>query len=150
MKRFKPIFLRILKDIKSIWPGVLAFAIYYLITHLLFHASCPLLLLCGLPCPGCGLLRCITLILTFKFANAWWLNPVIYAWVIWFIAFCITRYILNIRPKWLKALLGLVILITLGRYIYGMINWYPNRVPYTFRHNNLLSLLKRHAISSLQ
>ena len=48
---------RIGRDIRQYkWAGA-AFLIYYIVVKAVFHAFCPLLILTGLPCPGCGTVR---------------------------------------------------------------------------------------------
>lgn len=62
-------------DIRALLPAILALAWYWLVTHLLFDRFCPMQILLGLPCPGCGMTRAFMLVLTGRFAAAWSLQP---------------------------------------------------------------------------
>ena len=48
---------RLWKDIKGFVPVAALFGIYYLVSHRLYDAFCPLLIVTGIPCAGCGLTR---------------------------------------------------------------------------------------------
>ena len=49
---------------------------------LLFDRLCILSIVTGLPCPGCGMSRALTLLLKGDFAGAWNMNPGIYGFII--------------------------------------------------------------------
>ena len=52
------------KDIHALLPAIAALAVYWTVTHLLFDRFCPMQILLGLPCPGCGMTRALGLVLT--------------------------------------------------------------------------------------
>ena len=131
---------RIWADLKKFWVGIVIYIIYYILTISLFHSSCPMLLTTGLPCPGCGMLRALFSIITFRFSTAWYLNPVSFGWFIFIIVFIAERYLLGRKySKFTNALLIIVCMLTIARYIYGMINYFPYRIPFVFRKNNLFT-----------
>lgn len=142
--RNKNILIQILKDLKTYGVGILIYIVYHTITVHFFNASCPLILLFGLPCPGCGLLRSLFCILTFRFATAWSVNPVSYAWMAFFIAFIISRYILGRKSKFISWFFAAVAFITIAVYIRGMILYFPNRIPYVYTPRNLTHYLLTH------
>lgn len=134
----KAILLRVIKDIKTFWPGIVAFLIYYLCTIHFFGASCPMILLTGLPCPGCGLTRAFFSIFSLDFVKAFNLNPSVYGWLILFIYIFITRYIRGRKLKLVNVILISVCIFSLGWYIYSMVNFFPNKIPYVYTKKNLL------------
>ena len=40
--------------------------------------SCPFFVFTGIPCPGCGMVRAVLALVTFRFAAAWQLHPLVY------------------------------------------------------------------------
>ena len=83
------------KDIRALLPAILALAWYWLVTHLLFDRFCPMQILLGLPCPGCGMTRAFMLVLTGRFAAAWSLQPPVYGWIVAGACFGIQRYLVD-------------------------------------------------------
>ncbi|MCR5116948.1 MAG: DUF2752 domain-containing protein [Lachnospiraceae bacterium] len=133
----KNVFKRIWSDIKKYKVGIAICVIYYFLTLNLFKASCPCILLTGFPCPGCGITRSLLAILTFRFKYAFETNPASYAWfflILWFIFF---RYIKGQRSRIFYTLLTITAIITIGVYIYGMVKYFPNRIPYVYTTHNL-------------
>ena len=82
-------------DIRTLLPAIVALAAYWTVTHLLFDRFCPMQILLGLPCPGCGMTRALGLVLTGQFAAAWRLQPPVYGWIVAGIAFGVQRYLVN-------------------------------------------------------
>lgn len=78
---------RIAGDVKQYKWAAAAFLIYYFVVRSVFHAFCPLLILTGFPCPGCGTTRAVICIFTGQFVRAWNLNPCAYLWVIFWPGF---------------------------------------------------------------
>ncbi|MCR4960935.1 MAG: DUF2752 domain-containing protein [Lachnospiraceae bacterium] len=132
---------RIWADIRKYWKAAVAFLVYYLATILLFHASCPMVLCSGLPCPGCGMTRALFCVFTFRWENAFYLNPVSFGFAALILLFIIFRYFIGKTPKFLFAIFWILIALLFVRYFYGMYNWFPDRIPYVFRKKNLLHYL---------
>jgi hypothetical protein len=40
--------------------------------------ACPVFVFTGIPCPGCGMVRAVLALCTFRFADAWNLHPLVY------------------------------------------------------------------------
>lgn len=140
-KRAKRAFALLKQDIKTILPGLLGVILYYLLVSKLFKASCPMLLITGLPCPGCGMTRCAYLLATFQWQKAFYLNPSCFFWLAYVLWFLISRYILQKKYKITQWFLYLVLIATIAIYLRGMILYFPNRIPYVHRSKNLISLL---------
>ena len=130
---------RIIKDLKHYGIGIGAYILYAVVTKLFLGASCPQLLVIGLPCPGCGITRALWSILCLNFENAFYLNPVSFLIFIYIAAFIVCRYFLGKTPRIFIYLLWLLGILLIARYLYGMINWFPDRIPYVYRRNNVLA-----------
>lgn len=134
----KNVVLRIKKDLWDFKEAILIFAAYYTVVHLVFHAFCPLVMLTGFPCAGCGMTRAVFFMLTGQFARSWRLNPMALP-VLLFILYCmIMRYFLGKSIKGFKTGLALIIAGMLLTYIYRMWTVFPNRPPYVYTAGNLL------------
>lgn len=57
MTRIKKIAGRVWPDMKASGLAGAVFLVYYQIVHSVFDAFCPMLVLTGIPCAGCGLTR---------------------------------------------------------------------------------------------
>lgn len=133
----KKIWSRIWKDIRQTGWILLAIFAYYLISKRMLGAFCPMVLLTGLPCPGCGLTRAFLYVITGEFARAWYMNPSIYLWIVLLIYIGINRYILGKPAKHWPKIMAVIFVVMVGRYIYGMIFWYPDRPPLAYTGGNL-------------
>ena len=126
-----------LQDV-TVWsPAIILFFIYHEVMIHLFNASCPLILLLGIPCPGCGMTRAIAMVLSFQFEKAIYLNPVSFLWVAFIVYFIVSRYFLTYNKRLIYIFLSIVLVLTFARYIYGMLMYYPHRVPYVYTRRNL-------------
>lgn len=113
--------------------------IYTVVTNLVFHAFCPLIIFCGIPCPGCGVSRATVCFLTGRWQQAWQLNPMIFPLVLTAVYFGWNRYLMGSRAKGIKAMI--VCLLALMIVVYGvrMYLYFPNRVPYVYTEDNMLA-----------
>lgn len=92
-----------------------------------------MLILTGLPCPGCGMTRALFLALTGRFARAWEFQPPVYGWILLGLAFAVRRYLtvspVSTREKQLWTLaLALLLLASLVLYIYRMFTGFPEGI----------------------
>lgn len=133
---------RIAGDIKQYGiAGVLLF-IYTVVVNLVFHAFCPLVIFCGLPCPGCGITRAAVCIVTGRWRQAWRLNPVIFPIVLTALYFAWNRYLLGIRAKGIKWCLMLDAALLIIIYLVRMYLYFPDREPYVYVEDNVLARLR--------
>ncbi|MBR4758816.1 MAG: DUF2752 domain-containing protein [Lachnospiraceae bacterium] len=116
-------------DIKENAIGVVAVVIYIFLFQLLFHTCCPMQLILGLPCPGCGLTRAGLLLLGGHPIEAFFMHPFLYAWIALLLIWAVGRYLLQKKIKVLPVLLGLVIAGMVAFYIYRMHMYYPDTEP---------------------
>lgn len=82
-------------DLRRLCPAAAAILAYGVVTHLLFDRFCPMLILTGFPCPGCGMTRALFLVLTGRFAAAWRFQPSVYGWILLAAAFGMRRYLIK-------------------------------------------------------
>ena len=138
MKKYiLPVYNRIKKDVVNNRMEILLFCGIFILFFVVFKDVCPTQILFGFPCPGCGLTRAGLLVLRLRFGQAWQMHPFIYAWLFLGLYLCYNRYI---RGKKAKALVPLVIAITLFMfvfYIYRMYHYYPNVEPMTQQSDSL-------------
>ena len=92
-----------------------------------------MLILTGLPCPGCGMTRALFLALTGRFTRAWEFQPPVYGWILLGLAFAVRRYLtvspVSAREKQLWTLaLALLLLASLVLYIYRMFTGFPEGI----------------------
>lgn len=132
---------RIWEDIYNYRFAILCVIFLFILLHLLFEEFCPMVVLTGLPCAGCGMTRAAWELLTFQFADAWQLNPAIFAWVP-FVLYCIViRYFLGRKVKYLKTILIVVLAVTFAVYGYRLIVEFPGTEPMVFNENNYFQRL---------
>ena len=135
----KEVWQRIWKDIWEYkWMGIVIIILYFVMQNI-FGAFCPMLIISGLPCPGCGLTRAVTLTLCMEFERAYYLSPMVFA-IIGFSAWVlICRYLLGRKVR--GFYLGITILSVglIGIYLYRMITIFPGYPPIVYRRNNIIS-----------
>lgn len=139
MKKAKEIINRVQRDLGGFFL-VLGFSlIYYLIIHGIFGAFCPLLLITGFPCAGCGLTRAALFLLQGQALRAFRINPSIFL-VIAFLLYCgYFRYIKGRPVKGMNMTLGILVAGMLVIYGYRMYLYFPDRAPYVYWSGNLLA-----------
>lgn len=129
MKTRKEIISRILADLKSCWIALLILICYFILTQSLFHTVCPFAILSGLPCPGCGLTRSGFALLSGDFISAWNTNPTIYLWVPLILYGILFRYLLGKKPPAYLVCVGIVSVITITWFIWGLLTGHMVEVP---------------------
>ena len=123
----------ILEDLKNLAPAIAAIFVYGLVTHLIFGRFCPMLILTGFPCPGCGMTRALFLVLTGHFSSAWKLQPLIWGWILLAAAFGIRRYLIGKKMSskekniWLLAF-GFLLAGSLVLYGYRIFTGFPDGI----------------------
>ncbi len=128
-----------LNDIKSAkWAVALVIAYFVLLKRAL-HSMCLMVLVTGLPCPGCGLTRAGVALLHLDFAGAWRLHPFIYPIVALIIVFAVRRYFLQSTD--MKILNWCLIAVLAGMiffYIWRMWRYFPGEPPMSWYRDNLM------------
>lgn len=132
---------RIAADVHEYGIAAVALLGYAVITNLAFHAFCPLIILCGLPCPGCGVTRAAACLLTGRWQQAWQFNPMIFPIALTAIYFGWHRYLLGRKAMRIRMIVIAVLVLMLIVYGVRMYLYFPNRVPYVYTEDNMLARL---------
>ena len=90
----------LLQDLWNIRIAILVFAIYFVIGRKFLYSLCPMVIMTGFPCPGCGLTRAMFMVLRGDFAGAWKMHPFIYGVIILVGWFGVRRYIQRNEESW--------------------------------------------------
>ena len=138
----------------TVWGGIMKKIIHYIkpiiiclagaaLLFLLFDRLCILSIVTGLPCPGCGMSRALTLLLKGDFAGAWNMNPGIYGFIILslYITYALIRRVPEHDNKLFNCLIYIIGGLMIFRYIYGMIMYFPDREPFVYRDSCVLSFV---------
>ena len=126
-----------MKDVKEYkWLGA-ALVLYYLMVEGLFSAFCPLVIITGFPCPGCGMTRAFLAVLTGHFVRAWRLNPMIYAVILAALYGAVQRYLLHQRVKGFYRILCILAVLMILVYLYRMYRYFPHRPPLSITRGSL-------------
>lgn len=130
---------RLFKDVKSAkWAMVIIIA-YFVFFKRIFYSMCPLVVLTGFPCPGCGLTRAGVAVLSLDFVSAWRIHPFIYAFIIFIILFCINRYFLGKKKMpVLRRCLIVTLIAMLVFYGWRLYRYFPGEPPMSYYKDNVL------------
>ena len=129
------------KDMKEIIVPAIIFFIYYVITHFIWHSICPMVIVTGFPCPGCGLTRAGVLILHGKFVAAFVMHPFIYPTIILIVCYAMFRYVFEKSVNKLNFISIVLILLMCIYYVYRMRYTFPGVQPMTYYPNNMLRFI---------
>ena len=108
------------QDIKTYLPPLFLSLLFFIVFKIIWNEICPLVILTGFPCPGCGCTRAFFSVLRLDFKAALDYNACIYLFIIICIYFSIFRYILGKKVPYIKQLVILFITILILYFIYRM------------------------------
>ena len=128
-----------MEDIREYRAAAVTLFVYVILVNLLFHNFCPMVIVTGLPCPGCGLTRSIVYLLSGKIVQSVNINPMGIPIACIIIYFFFNRYILGKKAKGMTVLITGVIIMLLLLYLWRMHIYFPNRAPYVYEKDNVLS-----------
>ncbi|MCH5169797.1 MAG: DUF2752 domain-containing protein [Oscillospiraceae bacterium] len=118
------------KKIKEHIKLICAFFVIILI-YILF-TGCPIRLLTGVSCAGCGMSRAYLSLLHLNFRGAFHYHPLFICPIIFVVVFVLTK--LGFPKKWAKAINCIMAALFIGVYIYRMLN--PNDNVVVFEPQN--------------
>lgn len=143
-KRAALVLQRIRNDIKRYGFAILLVAVFYFLMHFVFHAFCPVVVLTGFPCPGCGLSRSILFLFTGQVRRSFSIHPLGIVVVCTFLYCAWFRYVRGRKAPGLKWLLWGLFVAAFLLYIIRMKLYFPTRPPYTYTHGNFLEKMLPH------
>lgn len=130
---------RIRQDIKNLWPVAAVVAVYTVLVNLIFHAFCPMVIVTGLPCPGCGMTRSLFFLATGRVGQSLWIHPMGVPIAVLIFYFLWNRYVLGRNAKGMKVLVIAAIVLLVILYIWRMRLYFPDRIPYVYEEDNILA-----------
>lgn len=130
---------RVAADVKEYGVVFVVLVIYTIAVNLVFHAFCPVVIVSGFPCPGCGVTRATVCFLTGRWQQAWQLNPVVFAIAPMAAWFCINRYLIGRKTAGIKWMIAAVFVLLIGVYAVRMYMYFPDRTPYVYTEDNMLA-----------
>ena len=143
MKRLKeilsPIFKRVKADIVNIKYIALIIVIYLVVIRTVFKAVCPMVIITGLPCPGCGMTRSLISFLQFRFKESFVYNPCLIVWLFLVAYWGFCRYFAGRKPRYFTVAAVMTGLITIVVYIIRMALMFPSEPPLTYMYDNFLA-----------
>ena len=134
----------LLKDIKSARWAIILIIAYFAFFKKYIYSICPVVLITGFPCPGCGMTRALLCVLKLDFAGAWRMHPFIYPIILLAALFCICRYIMGNRG--MKFLFTIVIIIAVAMiifYVWRMYMYFPGNAPMSYYYGSLFGKIRR-------
>lgn len=131
------------KDIKDMKWAIILIIAYFALGKNFLYSLCPMVVITGFPCPGCGLTRAGFRLLRFDFTGAFRLHPFIYPLIVYLGIFGWNRYIrkqkMGVRLKFLLVLLFTIMILF---YIWRMLCYFPGEPPMSYYGRNLFWLLR--------
>lgn len=134
----KKIASRIWDDIKQYWVAIIVVIVLYTFMHIVFDAFCPLVVITGIPCPGCGITRSVIFFVTGQFERSFHMHPLGGILVIFALYCGFYRYIKGRKVPGLKWIIVILVTASLVLYVIRMILYFPDRPPYTYNYGNLM------------
>lgn len=140
------------QDIKSAVPVLGIVTLVIVMSNIILGRICPLRMIFGIPCPGCGITRAFLLALQGRFHEATEMHLFWIPLTILVIVFLTVRYfvadekLLERSKKVIKTCFIILMILLVIYYIYRMIMWYPNKEPMVYDTNNVISRILKNEI----
>ena len=123
------IFERVMKDLKKYWIPFTFIGLYIILYNLILGGTCPIRLVFGIPCPGCGVTRALVLLVKGDFVGAFKMHPFVYVVILLAGLYAVNAYILGKSCKWLEKPVMAVGILAISFYIYRMMTLFPDTEP---------------------
>jgi len=134
---------RIVKDVLEFKGAIISLVIYYFLTEQVFHSFCPMVIVTGLPCPGCGITRSIFYLFTGQFGKSYELSPFAIFWILSGIWFIYRRYVEGKKVKGIYPIIGCICAAMIVYYVYRMCTVFPSIPPMIYKKDNVINSLLR-------
>ena len=132
----------IVKDLKRVTPAGILVVLYCVITQLVFHRICPLVIITGFPCPACGMTRSFACLCTGRLHEALQYNIMVIPWILLAFSFLLTRYFLPEKIRMTEIFLCLVCLATIAYYVVRILCQFPSEPVMIYHEDNILAALR--------
>lgn len=132
--------IQIKENKKPFMVLLIVFIAYVILTRLLFNRVCLIQILCGIPCPGCGMVHAAIYLAQFDFVNACLENVMIFLWIPLILVGLFQIFYLKRLTRGMYIFFGIVCVLTLIYYVYRMITIFPS-YPMDYYPGNLLKQL---------
>lgn len=129
---------RIVQDLKKFFPLVVLIGVYIIIMNLVAGKVCPMRMVSGFPCPGCGITRSLWLLCQGDIAGSIRIHPMGILIIPGMILGCYERYGSGSVKKWGQKYLIIWSIACITVYIIRMIYRYPHTEPMVYDSENLL------------
>lgn len=130
---------RIWNDIFSLKYCIILLAVYAVATQLAFGTVCPMVIFCGLPCPGCGLTRAVCSILLGDLKSAVEYNLTAFLWLPFLLLLLWERYLTAKKIFSRQGVMIFVALVTVVYYLYRMKMFFPGEPPLVYQPENIMA-----------
>ena len=130
---------RIWNDICSLKYCIILLAVYAVATQLAFGTVCPMVIFCGLPCPGCGLTRAVCSILLGDLKSAVEYNLTAFLWLPFLLLLLWERYLTAKKIFSRQGVIIFVALVTVVYYLYRMKMFFPGEPPLVYQPENIMA-----------
>lgn len=135
-------FIRIKEDYIRYRVLIAVLIVFAAAAVLLFHRICIFTILCGYPCPGCGISRAFLSLVTLHWKEAFAMNPMIFIWVPLIACTAFNRYFMGRKTRHFTALFITAGLLSLVLYGVRMVFLYPDTAPMTYFEQNVFHVIK--------
>lgn len=147
LNNFATIKMSVYNDLKKYAMSALLVVLGLTLLQILFKRICPISIITGYPCPGCGITRAFFFFLTLQWNLAFSYNPTIFLWLLVIAWGIFLRYFIkdnafknNQKKIFIRAVTAVGV-ISIVVYIVRMNILYPNVPPMTYNSFNILHLL---------
>lgn len=136
------------KDMKTVFPVSTIIIVIIAAENFFLGKICPMRMLTGMPCPGCGLTRAFLLLLQGKVREATAMHPFWIAVLLLFFIFIGSRYWISDeenRNRINRQLVRMSVIVLIGMvlyYFYRMFTVYPGVEPMVYDKENLINEIK--------
>ncbi len=128
----------------SIFCVLILFVLYCVLTTEFLGSACPVYLIFGIPCPGCGMTRAWLYLFCGEVMKAFDFHPMFFAVPI--VVFCLILCIIKPKLKKSKIFAGVYLVLCvafLATYVYRMAVFFPDEEPINYNENSFLAILIR-------
>lgn len=123
-------------DVKKVSVLMVVFFAYLFVGRHFLYSLCPMVMITGFPCPGCGMTRAMFAFLRGDFVAAWKLHPFLYVLIFYVVCLGIRRYVLLKECKRYGSYLLWIFAAMFLFYIYRMIRYFPGNPPMSYYYGS--------------